>query len=126
MKKDQKAQQADTGAPLSPPEAEVAESPFTVTSLSSHLSVHIASNASYLWCIDSGASAHMTMHCHWLKEIKPHKVPIELADNSVVYSEGIGTVIFFFNLKTKNYLPYFSLMFYMFPNFKTTSSQSSS
>ena len=40
-KKDQKVQQADTGAPTSPPEAEVAESPFTVTSLSSHLSAHM-------------------------------------------------------------------------------------
>ena len=36
----------------------------------------------------------MTLHCHWFKELKPHKVPIELVDNSVVYSEGIGTVIF--------------------------------
>ena len=76
------------------PEAEVADSPFIVTSLSSHLSAHIASNASYLWCTDPGASAHMTPHHHWFKELKPHKVPIELADNSVVYSEGIGTVIF--------------------------------
>ena len=36
----------------------------------------------------------MTLHRHWFKELKPHKVPIELADNSVVYSEGMGTVIF--------------------------------
>ena len=36
----------------------------------------------------------MTPHRHWFKELKPHKVPIKLADNSVVYSEGIGTVIF--------------------------------
>ena len=110
MKKDQKAQQADIGAPPSPPEAEVAGSPFTVTSLSSHLSAHIASNASYLWCTDSGASTHMTLHCHWFKALKPHKVPIELADNSVVYSEGLAQS--FFDLKTKNYLPYFSLMYY--------------
>ena len=87
-------QQADIGAPPSPPEAEVAESPFTVTSLSSHLSAHIASNASYLWCTDAGASAHMTPHRHWFKELKTHKVPIKLADSSVVYSEGVGTVIF--------------------------------
>ena len=66
----------------------------------------------------------MTLHHHWFKELKPHKVPIELVDNSVVYSEGIGTVIF--DLKTQNYLPYFYLMYYMFPNFETTSSQSSS
>ena len=36
----------------------------------------------------------MTPHHHWFKELKPHKVLIELTDNSVVYSEGIGTVIF--------------------------------
>ena len=125
-KKDQKAQQADTGAPPSP-EAEVAESPFTVTSLSSHLSAHIASNASNLWCTNSEASTHMTPHNHWFKELKPHKVPIALADNSVVYSDILrGLAQSFFNLKTKTYLPYFSLMFYMFPNFETTSSQSSS
>ena len=92
-KKDQKAQQADTGVSPSPPEAEALGSASTIASLSSHLSAHIMSNASYLWCTDSGASAHMTPHHHWFKELKPHKVPIELADNSVVYSEGIGTVI---------------------------------
>ena len=53
-KKEKKVQQADTGAPPRAPEAELAESPFTVTSLSSHLSAHIASNASYLWCTNSG------------------------------------------------------------------------
>ena len=93
-KKDQKVQQADTGVSPSPPEAEATGSASTITSLSSHLSAHIVSNASYLWCTDSGASAHMTPHRHWFKELKPYKVPIELADNSVVYSEGIGTVIF--------------------------------
>jgi transposase InsO family protein len=85
-------QQANAGASTSPPE--VAGSASTVASLSSHLSAHIVSNASYLWCTDSGASAHMTPHRHWFKELKPHKVPIELADNRVVYSEGIGSVIF--------------------------------
>ena len=93
-KKDQKVQQANTGVSPSPPEAEAAGSASTIASLYSHLSAHVVSNASYLWCTDSGASAHMTPHCHWFKELKPHKVPIELADNSVVYSEGIGTVIF--------------------------------
>ena len=87
-------QQADTGASPSPPEAEAAGSVSTIASLSSHLSAHFISNASYLWCTDSGTSAHMTLHRHWFKELKPHKVPIELADNSVVHSEGIGTVIF--------------------------------
>ena len=92
--KDQKAQQPDTGVSPSPPEAEAAGSASTITSLSSHLSAHIISNASYLWYTDSGASAHMTPHRHWFKELKLHKVPIKLADNSVVYYEGIGTVIF--------------------------------
>ena len=46
-KKDQKAQQADTGVSPSPPEAEAAGSASTIASLSSHLSAHIVSNASY-------------------------------------------------------------------------------
>src|SRR3979490_854988 len=52
--KEQKAQQADAGeTPTQPPEATGSAS--TVASIHSHLSAHLASNASYLWCTDSGA-----------------------------------------------------------------------
>jgi len=46
------------------------------------------------WNADTGASAHMTFNRHWMRNMTPHRIPIRLADGSVVYSEGIGTVQF--------------------------------
>ncbi|SJL14968.1 uncharacterized protein ARMOST_18445 [Armillaria ostoyae] len=45
------------------------------------------------WNTDTGASRHMTPHRHWFNVYSPHIVPIRLADNTVIYSEGIGTVV---------------------------------
>ena len=123
-KKDQKAQQGDTGAPPSPPEAEVAGSAFTVTSLSSHLSAHIASNSSYLWCTDSGL-LHIWL-CIATGSRSWNHTRFQLSWWTTVWCILRGLAQSFFTPKTKNYLPYFSLMYYMFLNFKTTSSQSSS
>jgi len=36
----------------------------------------------------------MTPHWHWLKNYSPFHVPIRLADDTVVYSEGVGSVVF--------------------------------
>ena len=36
----------------------------------------------------------MTPHRHWLRDYTPHRVPVRLANNSVVYSAGIGSVLF--------------------------------
>src|SRR3981189_1657501 len=47
-----------------------------------------------LWCADTGATSHMTPHRHWLRDYTPHRVPVRLANNSVVYSAGIGSVLF--------------------------------
>jgi hypothetical protein len=46
------------------------------------------------WNVDSGASAHMTPHRHWLHNYTPCRIPIRLADQSIVYSEGVGLVRF--------------------------------
>ena len=46
------------------------------------------------WNADAGASAHMTSNRHWIHHMTLHCIPIRLADGSVVYSEGIGTVQF--------------------------------
>ena len=53
-----------------------------------------ASTNTHLWIADSGASSHMTPHRYWLRDYTPLRVPIRLADNTVVYSEGIGSVVF--------------------------------
>ena len=46
------------------------------------------------WNADSGATAHMTPHRHWLRNYTPKRVPIKLADNTIVYSAGVGSVVF--------------------------------
>jgi hypothetical protein len=46
------------------------------------------------WNADTGATSHMTPHCHWLIDYKPYEVPIKLADNTIVYSAGVGSVVF--------------------------------
>lgn len=46
------------------------------------------------WIVDTGATSHMTPHRDWFTKYKPDRRPIRLANNHVVYSEGIGTVSF--------------------------------
>jgi hypothetical protein len=41
-----------------------------------------------------GASSHMTPHYHWLQDYTTMQVPIKLADHSIIYSAGVGTVVF--------------------------------
>ena len=46
------------------------------------------------WNADTGATSHMTLHRHWMRNYVPKRVPIKLADNKTVYSAGAGTVVF--------------------------------
>ncbi|KZV90666.1 hypothetical protein EXIGLDRAFT_585325, partial [Exidia glandulosa HHB12029] len=43
---------------------------------------------------DTGCTAHMTPIRTWFRTYAPHRVPIELADATVIYSAGIGSVEF--------------------------------
>ena len=47
-----------------------------------------------LWTADTGATSHMTPHKHWLRNYTPLRVPVRLANNQIVYSEGVGSVVF--------------------------------
>ena len=51
-------------------------------------------SSSLQWLADTGATSHMTPHRHWVRNYTPLRVPIKLADNSMVYSAGVGTVVF--------------------------------
>ena len=48
----------------------------------------------YDWIADSGATSHMTPHKHWLRNYKPLHIPIRLADHTIIYSAGIGNLLF--------------------------------
>ncbi|HEX3640833.1 MAG TPA: hypothetical protein VHV10_06045, partial [Ktedonobacteraceae bacterium] len=54
----------------------------------------LASSTSSDWNTDTGASSHMTPHRHWFNSYIPHVVPVRLADGSVIYSAGLGSVEF--------------------------------
>jgi len=59
------------------------------------LSSTIPTNQTYYkWNADSGATSHMTPHRHWFKQYEPYIVPIKLADNTIVYSAGVGNITF--------------------------------
>ncbi|KAF7346238.1 Integrase catalytic domain-containing protein [Mycena sanguinolenta] len=46
------------------------------------------------WIVDTGASRHMTSFRQLFATYKPCTVPVRLADDSVVYAEGVGSVNF--------------------------------
>lgn len=60
----------------------------------SDLTVPIISDADFRWNTDTGATSHMTPHRHWLRDYTPFVTPIHLADNNVIYSAGVGSVLF--------------------------------
>jgi hypothetical protein len=83
-----KAQNASTNsAPNAPQTA-------SITAASSFYTSPIQTETYTSWNADTGASSHMTPHRHWLRNYRPHCIEISLADGSVVYSEGIGSVQF--------------------------------
>jgi len=61
---------------------------------SSSLSSPLQLNADFYWVADTGATSHMTPHCHWFKSYTYCKTPIRLANNTVVYSASVGNVVF--------------------------------
>jgi transposase InsO family protein len=46
------------------------------------------------WNADTGATSHMTPHRTWLRNYQPYRVPIRLADDTVLYSAGVGNVVY--------------------------------
>jgi len=46
------------------------------------------------WNTDTEATSHITPHQHWIRNYTPYRVSIHLADNRVIYSEGVGTIVF--------------------------------
>ena len=54
----------------------------------------LSSPAATMWNTDTGASAHMTPHRHWFRSYSPHSIPIRLANSHIVYSAGLGSVVF--------------------------------
>jgi hypothetical protein len=45
------------------------------------------------WIADLGATSHMSTQRHWFKTLEPHVIPIRVANDAIIYSKGIGSVI---------------------------------
>ena len=85
-----------TASPASTSSQDVPSPPqsASVASASALSSSASQSDSNSSWNADTGASAHMTSHRHWMHNLKSYCVQNRLADGSVVYSEGVGSVRF--------------------------------
>ena len=76
-------------SPATVPAAEFAGNASAVSDLADPSSL-IQPHADFRWNADTGCTSTMTPHRHWLRDYRPHCVPVELADGSVIYSAGVG------------------------------------
>ena len=82
-------------APASASFASGGEFAGAATSASSlSASPSLADVADDAWNADTGATSHMTPHRHFFASYEPFVTPIRLADGKVIYSAGVGSVIF--------------------------------
>jgi hypothetical protein len=85
--KDQRARRA-AGTPATAPavvEAALAASLCSSTPSGSLADAH--------WIADTGATSHMKPHLSWFVQYKPFVTPIRVANDAVVFSEGVGTIV---------------------------------
>lgn len=63
-------------------------------SLSLHSTLPELSNHLF-WTADTGATSHMMPHKHWLQlhNYTPMRITVRLANNQIIYSEGVGSVL---------------------------------
>jgi hypothetical protein len=68
-----------------------------VTELAASASVCLAgspdTHADAHWIADTSATSHMSPRRSWFTKLKPLAIPIRVANDQVVYSEGVGLVI---------------------------------
>jgi len=83
-------QNAQVASTVSPPVQEFAGN----ASSSSDPFLPLQLDADFCLNTDTGATSHMTPHRHWLCSYKPLRVPVKLANGSLVYSEGVGSLVF--------------------------------
>jgi len=48
-------------------------------------------NSDFDWLADTGAISYMTPHRQWLRKYMSMRIPIKLANDTIVYSAGVGT-----------------------------------
>ncbi|GJF00736.1 polyprotein [Phanerochaete sordida] len=86
-------------AKATPTQATAAAAQETATEFAGQASVRRSAHSTapehathLLWTADTGATSHMTPHKHWLRNYAPLRVAVRLANDDVVYSEGVGVL----------------------------------
>ncbi|THH09759.1 hypothetical protein EW145_g1773 [Phellinidium pouzarii] len=85
-------QETSASAPTSVQSAEFAGNASTHDYTNPHSP--LLSDAGSDWIVDTGATCHMTPHRHWFNTYTPNHTPIQLANNQIIYSVGLGSVRF--------------------------------
>jgi hypothetical protein len=84
---------AAAASPSSPAPSDSAK----VTELAASASVRLGgspnTHADTHWIVDRGATSHMSPRCSWFPKLDPLAIPIRVANNHVLYSEGVGSVV---------------------------------
>jgi transposase InsO family protein len=88
-----RANRAAATSPSSPTLSDSAK----VTELAASASVRLAglpnTHADAHWIADTGATSHMSPRRSWFTKLEPLAIPIGVANDHVVYSEGVGSVV---------------------------------
>ena len=94
-KKEQQGKSGSEGAKKAAEEKAEAVTEFAgKASAVSEFEANSTSSNIFHWNTDTGATSTMTPHRHWIRNYTYYRVPIKLADERVIYSEGVGTVVF--------------------------------
>ena len=56
--------------------------------------VNSTSSNIFHWNADTEATSHMMSHKNWIRNYKPYRVPVKLADHRIIYSESVGSILF--------------------------------
>jgi hypothetical protein len=84
-------------APTPPPKTTASSRAASVKESAARASVRLAgthdTHADAHWIADLGATSHMSTQRQWFKTFEPHVVPICVANDAIVYSEGIGSIV---------------------------------
>ncbi|KZT18482.1 hypothetical protein NEOLEDRAFT_1192446, partial [Neolentinus lepideus HHB14362 ss-1] len=92
-KKAQNAQEASVDVEASANVAEYAGKASVALSASDRSS-WLSSLAAANWNTDTGATSHMMPHRHWFASYSPHIIPVRLANDTIIYTAGMGSVMF--------------------------------
>jgi transposase InsO family protein len=88
-----RANRAATPSSSSPAPSDGAKVMELAASASVRLAGSPDTHADAHWIADTGATSRMSPHRSWFTKLEPLAIPIRIANDHVVYSEGVGSVV---------------------------------